>query len=133
MAIIYTFIMSLFTPFIVIHLWWRTRHQSKQSLVTYKNRWPELFGRFSARPLAKGLWLHAVSLGEVNAAIPLIKILQSLYPKLNITVTTTTATGSARVQEAFGAQVFHVYAPLELPSSINRFLQQIDPVLAIFM
>ncbi len=71
------------------------------------------------------LWIHAVSVGEVQAALPLIKALQQQYPHMTLVVTTTTPTGSARVRAALGDTVFHVYAPYDLPGAVRRFLRRI--------
>lgn len=77
--------------------------------------------------------LHSVSVGETLAAIPLVRALRHRYPFLPITVTTMTPTGSERVQSAFGKDVHHVYLPYDLPGSMNRFLNNVNPKLVIVM
>ena len=79
------------------------------------------------------LWVHAVSVGETQAALPLIKALQQHYPHMTLVVTTTTPTGSERVRAALGDTVFHVYAPYDLPGAVQRFLQRTHPRVAIIM
>ncbi len=79
------------------------------------------------------LWVHAVSVGETQAALPLIKALQQHYPHMTLVVTTMTPTGSARVRAALGDTVFHVYAPYDLPGAVQRFLQRTHPRVAIIM
>ncbi len=90
--------------------------------------------RLSAHQAAsETLWIHAVSVGETQAALPLIKALQQRYPHMTLVVTTTTPTGSARVRAALGDAVFHVYAPYDLPGAVQRFLQRTHPRVAIIM
>ena len=84
-------------------------------------------------PANETLWIHAVSVGETQAALPLIKALQQRYPHLTLVVTTTTPTGSARVRAALGDTVFHVYAPYDLPGAVQRFLRRVRPRVAIIM
>ena len=77
--------------------------------------------------------MHAVSVGETLAAVPLVKALQQQYPQLPITITTTTPTGSERVQAAFGDSVQHVYGPYDLPWLVRHFLRQLQPRLCLIM
>lgn len=80
-----------------------------------------------------GIWIHAVSVGEVNAATPLINHLLEKYPNYLITVTTMTPTGSERVHKNFGENVIHSYVPYDYPGSVNRFLNAVRPKLAMVM
>jgi len=79
----------------------------------YRKRMSERLGKYDIPVLKESIWLHAVSVGEVQAAIPLIKNLQRLYPSIPLVVTTQTPTGSERVQDLFGDEVVHVYVPLK--------------------
>jgi 3-deoxy-D-manno-octulosonic-acid transferase len=79
------------------------------------------------------LWIHAVSVGEVQAAVPLVRALRSGTRDLRILVTTTTPTGRARVQQALGDSVLHRYAPYDLPGVVRRFLERVRPRLVIIM
>jgi 3-deoxy-D-manno-octulosonic-acid transferase len=100
---------------------------------SYHQRWPERFGVFPAPGLSGSLWVHAVSVGEVNAAEPLIKALKRAYPQAPLVVTTVTPTGSERVRQLFGDGVFHVYLPYDLPFAVRRFLHRVRPRLAIIV
>ncbi|MBS0359438.1 MAG: lipid IV(A) 3-deoxy-D-manno-octulosonic acid transferase [Proteobacteria bacterium] len=115
-------------PFLIMRLLWRSRKNP-----AYRKRLGERFGCFEATNKAQGIWVHAISLGEVIAATPLIKRLQQQYPDKQITVTTMSVTGSDRVKAAFGDSVFHVYVPYDFPDAIARFLNRIRPVLAVFV
>lgn len=99
----------------------------------YYSRWRERFGLFDGGPGAPSIWVHAVSVGEVNAAIPLIEALMRRYPEHRMVVTTITPTGSDRVLQVFGDRVFHVYLPYDLPAAIRRFLDRVQPALAVVM
>lgn len=101
-----------------MRLLWRSRHNKG-----YRYRWKERFGYIDRSP-TDSIWLHAVSVGETLAAIPLIKEIKQRYPKYNIIVTTTTPTGSALVLKHLKDSVMHTYLPYDLPSSINRFLRR---------
>ncbi|MDP7403134.1 MAG: glycosyltransferase N-terminal domain-containing protein, partial [Gammaproteobacteria bacterium] len=79
------------------------------------------------------IWLHAVSVGETMAAVPLVKSLQAKHANLRFIITTTTPTGSDRVRCLFGETVFHVYVPYDLGFVLRRFLQKIKPDLLILM
>ncbi len=126
----YTALFYLSLPLIVARLWWRGRRAP-----AYRQRIDERFGflrrRFSQAARPHGIWLHAVSVGEVIAAAPLVRALQQRHPDIALTVTTMTPTGSERVRALFGAAVFHVYAPYDLPHCIARFLQRVQPRLLI--
>jgi 3-deoxy-D-manno-octulosonic-acid transferase len=124
----YTVAMYLATPIIVWRLVARGfRYRG------YFRRWRERFGRFPDPGLDESIWVHAVSVGEVNAALPMIHALRRRYAPRRMVVTTVTPTGSERVRSLFGDDVFHVYLPYDLPRAVKRFLDRIHPVLAVVM
>ena len=125
---LYTIAMYLVTPLLVLRLLARGVRSRP-----YHRRWPERFGFFDAPGFNGSLWIHAVSVGEVNAAEPLIKALQRDYPNAPLVITTVTPTGTARVHQLFGDSVFHVYLPYDLPFSVNRFMQRVRPRLALIV
>lgn len=128
MRYLYTFAMFLVTPLLLLRLLARGVRSPQIS-----RRWPERFGFFEAPGFSGSLWVHAVSVGEVNAAEPLIKALRRDYPNAPLVITTVTPTGTARVHQLFGDSVFHVYLPYDLPFSVNRFLKKIRPRLALIV
>lgn len=79
------------------------------------------------------LWLHMSSVGEVNAARPLVDALRRRYPDLPIVVTTFTPTGAATAVAAFGPGIEHVYLPLDCRHAVRRFLRRIRPRCALVM
>src|SRR3990167_2415631 len=121
MRFFYTTIYYLIIPFVLIRLLYRSRH-----IKEYRKRWSERFGYITPDKQQNYIWIHAVSVGETIAAIPLVKLLiQQYHPRYQFLVTTTTPTGSALVIKNLGDQVQHVYAPFDVPSVIARFLRRI--------
>ncbi len=129
MRALYTLVFYLCLPLVIARLLWRAR-----SAPAYAQRWSERFGfcprRSDSRP---AIWVHAVSVGESLAALPMIRELQARHPNHQLVITTTTPTGSERVVEALGDSVFHVYAPYDLPDCLNRFFARTRPEVAIIM
>lgn len=99
----------------------------------YWRRWSERFGCAPVMEQAGCIWLHAVSVGEVRAAVPLVRALMQHYPGRRILITTMTPTGSDQVHALFGRQVEHCYVPYDLPTAVWRFLNRTRPALAIIM
>ena len=122
---LYSLALYLLSPLFVVYLLWRSRRAP-----AYRQRWTERFGFYELTPEQAPIWIHAVSVGEAQAALPLIQKLKEHYPDHPILVTTTTPTGSERVREALGDSVLHVYAPYDLPFAVKRFLAQMQPVMA---
>ncbi len=79
------------------------------------------------------LWIHAVSVGEVLAAVPFVKALRARYPSMQIVISTITDTGQKIAGERFGAFARIVYMPFDLPTCINRFLDTVRPKLFLIM
>jgi 3-deoxy-D-manno-octulosonic-acid transferase len=88
------------------------------------------FGRWSAR---ETLWVHAVSVGEVQAAQPLIAALRERHPDWDIVLTCVTPTGLQRARALFGDAVDLRYLPLDLPGSVRRFLARTRPRMAVLL
>ena len=124
----YSLVMYALTPLTLIHLVSRGFNQRE-----YFQRWSERFAMYRAPAQAPCIWLHAVSVGEVNAITPLLKRLREDYPDTPLLITTTTPTGSARVKALFGNQVQHVYLPYDTPGAVNYFLNYFQPKIAIIM
>jgi 3-deoxy-D-manno-octulosonic-acid transferase len=93
----------------------------------------ERFGWGQRMVSAGTIWLHAVSLGEMSAAAPLVRALRSRYPDNPLVVTTATPTGRARARSSFGDTVDVRFLPYDTPGAVARFLDRIQPRLAIIM
>ncbi|EIJ71862.1 lipid IV(A) 3-deoxy-D-manno-octulosonic acid transferase [Pasteurella bettyae] len=121
---IYSLVMYLLQPFVWLFIVIRSLKAPN-----YRKRINERYGFYPSQsaPKAKGIIIHAASVGEVIAATPLVRRIQQQYPELAITMTTVTPTGSDRVKSAFGDSVTHVYLPYDLPDALNRFINFIQP------
>jgi len=119
-------------PWIFFRMWFRSL-----KLPAYRRRWLERLGHVPLPPLDEVLWVHAVSVGEAVSAIPLIHRIRAEHPGATILMTTTTPTGSDRVQAAFkdmlGKQIYHCYLPFDLPWTLRSFFQRIKPKLLVLM
>ena len=125
---LYSLVLYLLTPITVYHLIWRGFRQA-----AYFERWNERYAGFGAPRDRRVVWVHAVSVGEVNAAIPLVDALLARRPDLRLLVTTITPTGSARVRALWGDRVDHSYLPYDLPGAVARFLRHFRPHAALIM
>ncbi|CAA9345393.1 MAG: 3-deoxy-D-manno-octulosonic acid transferase(EC [uncultured Lysobacter sp.] len=125
---LYSAVLYVFVPITLYHLIWRGFRQP-----AYFQRWNERYGAYHDAPYACTLWLHAVSVGEVNAAVPLVNALRRGRPDLRLLVTTITPTGSERVRALWGSEVEHVYLPYDLPGAVRRFLDHYRPHVAMIM
>jgi 3-deoxy-D-manno-octulosonic-acid transferase len=128
MRVLYSCLLYLATPFVLLRLLWRSRE-----LPAYRRRWHERFGFVAAPSQPIAVWVHAVSVGETLAALPLIRALVARHGAGRIWVTTTTPTGSERVQALLGAAVVHTYAPYDLPDVVARFLRRARPAKIVVM
>ncbi|MXP67941.1 3-deoxy-D-manno-octulosonic acid transferase [Pantoea sp. Aalb] len=128
MMFLYTLLLYLIQPLIWIYLLIRSIKEP-----SYRKRWFERYGYCMTKIKPHGILLHAVSVGETLTAIPLIRSLRHYYPNLPITVTTMTPTGSEQVTSILGKEVYHSYLPYDLPGSIHRFLNIVQPILVIIL
>jgi 3-deoxy-D-manno-octulosonic-acid transferase len=119
---LYTLLLYLLLPLVFVRLAWRSLRAP-----AYRRRWLERLGIFPAPARWGGIWVHAVSVGEVQAVVPLIRELLTEHPAVPIMLTTTTPTGSARAIEQFGDQVDHVYFPYDLPFALTGFIRRVRP------
>jgi 3-deoxy-D-manno-octulosonic-acid transferase len=130
---LYTLLLHLCLPLLALRLAWRAWRAP-----AYAQRIGERFA-LGLPPLQQGgIWVHAVSVGESIAAAPMIRELLERYPQLPITITCMTPTGSERIQALFGGpdyqgRVQHCYLPYDLPWAAARFLDRVQPRLAVIM
>ncbi|MFT4614414.1 MAG: 3-deoxy-D-manno-octulosonic-acid transferase [Bacteroidia bacterium] len=128
MRLLYSALLIVLLPFVLLRLLWRSRKQPALR--------DQLRQRFGFVPPSQGtapLWLHAVSVGEVQAASPLIEALLVELPQIPLVVSTTTPTGAALLQQKFGDRVRHVYCPWDLPAAVARGLKRIRPRALVLM
>ncbi|WP_460368617.1 lipid IV(A) 3-deoxy-D-manno-octulosonic acid transferase [Pseudomonas sp. Tul1A2] len=127
---LYTALFYLGLPLVAIRLWLRARKAP-----AYAKRIGERFSYGMPKLQPGGIWVHAVSVGESIAAAPMIRALLQRYPQLPITVTCMTPTGSERIQALFANEprIQHCYLPYDLPCAAARFLDRVQPKLAVIM
>ncbi|MDF9393152.1 MULTISPECIES: lipid IV(A) 3-deoxy-D-manno-octulosonic acid transferase [Methylococcus] len=127
MRSVYTSLFYASLPWVLARLLWRS-----QANPGYRDRIAERLGFYSGPPRPVDVWIHAVSVGEAEAAFSLIATLRRHTPA-RILVTTTTPTGSARVRKVLGDTVEHVFLPYDLPDAVGRFLGHFSPRAAVIM
>lgn len=128
MRYFYSTLLYLCLPLVFIRLFWRARKNP-----AYAKRIPERFGFYKQKIIPNSIWVHAVSVGEVVAAVPMIKELRKTYPQIPVLVTNTTPTGADRVCTLLGDAVTQIYLPYDFPDAINRFFKKAQPRLGIIM
>ncbi len=114
---------------IPVAIYWFVRALINRS---YRDRIGQRFG-IGYPQLEKCIWIHAVSVGEVQAAVPLVRAIQKRFPNHHTLITTVTPTGAARVAANFGNSVSHCYIPFEMPLAVDRFFASVKPELALIM
>ena len=125
----YSVIFYLLFPVILLRLLFRALRAP-----SYAARWSERFGFVTPVQARQDIiWLHAVSVGETLAAVPLVKALQIKCPDHRLLITCMTPTGSERITAAFGDSVEHSYAPYDMPDAVARFLSRVQPKMLIIM
>ncbi len=127
---LYTLLFYLGLPLVALRLWLRARKAP-----AYARRIGERFSIGLPTMQPGGIWVHAVSVGESIAAAPMIRGLLERYPQLPITVTCMTPTGSERIKAMFASEsrIQHCYLPYDLPCAAARFLERVQPKLAVIM
>ncbi|HEY6515093.1 MAG TPA: lipid IV(A) 3-deoxy-D-manno-octulosonic acid transferase [Steroidobacteraceae bacterium] len=100
-----------------------------------RSYWRNFGERFGLGPVLphSPIWVHAVSVGEVQAAAALVIALRQRYPAVPVLVTTFTPTGAARARALFSGTADVRFLPFDLPGSVRRFLDRTRPRLAVIM
>ena len=88
---------------------------------------------FITKTSGKVIWIHCVSVGEFNAARPLIDQILDIYPEHKLAITTTTITGAEAVSNHYKNQVIHYFFPFDLPFIVGPFINKINPVACILL
>jgi 3-deoxy-D-manno-octulosonic-acid transferase len=85
-----------------------------------------------ARPVGPLVWIHAASVGETNAVLPLLPALRERRPDLRFLLTTGTVTSAEIAARRLAPQDIHQYAPLDFADHVRRFLDHWQPDLGVF-
>ena len=128
MRLIYVLITYLLAPIVCgVMLWRGLRDRS------HWQNFGERFGFGPGAPVAGSIWVHAVSVGEVQAAASLVQELRRRYPSVPLVLSTVTPTGAQRARELFRDGVLVRYVPYDLPGSVRRFFDRVRPRVAIIL
>ena len=127
---LYTALFSLLLPVYFLRLCWKGLSNRE-----YLYRWNERLGLSKNKPsVGKNvIWIHAVSVGEVNASMSLLRKLIEDFPNFEILVTTTTPTGSKLLLEKLAGKIKHQYLPVDIPFFINLFLKRWKPKMMVLI
>ncbi|HEY2780546.1 MAG TPA: lipid IV(A) 3-deoxy-D-manno-octulosonic acid transferase [Steroidobacteraceae bacterium] len=128
MHFLYSFLIRCAVPFAYAALLWRG--------LSDRTYWQGLGQRLGFGPSVRApcIWVHAVSLGEMSAAAPLLRSLRQRFPQLPLVVTSATPTGRARAQALFPNNDADIrFLPYDTPGSVRRFLARIQPRAAAIM
>lgn len=128
LRLLYTSLIRLAAPVALAVTAWRGIRDP-----AYRDRLGERLGFTQLRFDKPVIWLHAVSMGEVQAAAPLIRELLRRHPDHSLLITTATPTGAARVKALFADKVSHAYLPYDTPGAVARFLERVQPRVAVVM
>ena len=127
MRLLYNVLIYFAAPIALLMQVWRGLRDP-----SYRAGRGERFG-FGAQLEGRTIWIHAVSVGEVQAAGPLVAELLERHPGYRIVLTTVTPTGRARAGQLFRDRVLLRYVPFDLPGSVKRFFDRVQPRLAIIL
>jgi 3-deoxy-D-manno-octulosonic-acid transferase len=126
---IYTLLTWFALPLIVLRLWWRGRKEPR-----YRLHVAERFGRFTQAPLSGSIWIHAVSVGEMRAAQPLVEGLAARHPQRPVLLTCMTPTGRATAESLYAAGgTTVVYLPYDVPTLLRRLIVRFRPAVLVVM
>ena len=122
LRIVYLLLTHLLAPIVIAIEGWRELRNRDQ-----RGRLKQRLGFVLPQPRPGCLWIHAVSVGEVQAAAALVRELRRCVPGIEIVLSTVTATGAERARAIFGMELRHCYLPYDLPGAVGRFLDRIRP------
>ncbi|MFC3531377.1 lipid IV(A) 3-deoxy-D-manno-octulosonic acid transferase [Vogesella facilis] len=124
----YRALWPLLTPLLKRYL----RKRARQA-PAYLEHWDERFGRDLPRSTGgEVIWLHAVSVGETRAALPLVKLLRQQYPAARLVITQMTPTGRATALELYPEAEIR-YLPYDRAGSVRRFIAALRPRFGVLM
>jgi 3-deoxy-D-manno-octulosonic-acid transferase len=123
-GVVYNLFLILASPLWLIYLLWRVVVRGKS-----REGWGQRLGGLPVSPQGrKGIWVHAVSVGEVMAALPLLQAIREKFPQHHLLLTTLTPTGNAIARQQLGKLVDAVgYLPIDLPFAVGRALRRVRP------
>lgn len=124
----YSLLLLLATPLILVRLLARGFRQRG-----YWHHIGERWGVYDQAPQQATVWIHAVSMGEMRAAQPLISRLRSDYPRHPVVVSCMTATGREVARDLYGDSVVCVYLPYDFFRLQRRVIAHFKPSVLLIM
>lgn len=130
MRLFYNVLVFVGLPLAAVYWGWRALLDP-----SFRGRWYQRFGFGYPKhdTSTRQIWIHAVSVGEVQAAAPLVRALRDAVPDARVLITTVTPTGGDRVRLLFKDGVDHAYAPYDIRPAVRRFYDLVRPDLAIII
>ena len=121
--ILFAIFFCISAPYYFLKMWRRGN---------WRRGFHQRFGRYDAKlrqtlTNRHVLWMHAVSVGEVNVCTQLIRALEPRVPNLKILVSTTTSTGMGELVRKLPSHVEKVYYPIDYSKCVCRALSMIHP------
>ncbi len=119
----------LSAPFYFLKMWRRGGWQAgfSQRFARYDSKFKQAI---TNRDI---LWIHAVSVGEVNVCTQLIKALEPRAPNLKVVVSTTTSTGMATLQKTLPSHISKIYYPVDSWRVVRRAFRMISPEAVVLL
>ena len=130
MFLLYNILITLFAPIWAPWMWLRTRVRKEQP------NWSERFGNYELKPRKdrKRVWIHAVSVGEVVASMPILESLRAELPDHEIVLSVTTSSGHQTAREKAAGFYDHlVYFPIDVARFQLSAMQRVQPSVVAIM
>ena len=129
---VYSALFTIALPLVLLRLWWRGGRRREPG---YRAHIGERFGRYLQAPSSDAVWVHAVSVGEVRAAVPLVRALKAKFTDAPLLLTCMTPSGRAMATTLFGAEaaLTIAYLPYDLPWMTRRLLRHFKPRALLIM
>ncbi|WP_215779513.1 lipid IV(A) 3-deoxy-D-manno-octulosonic acid transferase [Paludibacterium sp. B53371] len=125
---LYSLLWWLLTPLVRYYLKKRARKSP-----AYLDHWDERFGKAFYPQQQGGIWVHAVSVGETRAAMPLIRALRQRWPDAPLLITQMTPTGRACAEALYGREAEIRYLPYDYPQAVRAFMAAYRPRFGVLM
>lgn len=126
MRLLYSLALYLATPVILALLATRAWREPG-----YRAAWLQRFGLCPPQVPQGAIWLHAASVGEVQAVAALVRELRTAQPDVPLVLTTMTPAGAAHARRLFGLEVACTCLPFDYPHAVALFLRALRPRLAV--
>lgn len=130
--ILYNLLLLLLWPLVLLLLFWRL-HKGKEDRAHWGERWGRYSEDIPQHPGTPRFWVHAVSVGEVMASIPILRELRRRYPDAFILLSTTTIGGREVAQKQIPTADSVVYYPIDFPFTVGKALDTVRPSVILLM